>query len=373
MRILHIISNLMSGGAESMLTKVIEALPAPRHHHVVVSFINGGIYADRLADQGIRIISLDQSRGGAIQALAKLPALKRIVAQIDPQIVQGWMYHGNLAASYAAGSRPALWNVRQRLERLRDNRAATQLTVMGSLAFRSSVKAVIYNSARAATEHEARGYPRSKRVLIPNGFDLSTFAPWATARDELRNELGLPRDTLLVGRIARDDAIKDTPTLLRAFAHLAARDARLVLAGRGMVASNARLLDQIQQLGLAERIHLVGERLDIPRLNAAFDLAVLSSSHAEGFPNVVCEAMACGTPIVTTDVGECREILHDDSRISPIRDPQSLAANMDRVLALSPDARREIGAHDRQRVAACYALPVVAGRYATLWEHVAST
>lgn len=373
MRILHIISNLMSGGAESMLTKVIEALPAPRHHHVVVSFINGGIYADRLADHGIRIISLDQSRGGAIQALAKLPALKRIVAQIDPQIVQGWMYHGNLAASYAAGGRPALWNVRQRLERLRDNRPATQLTVMGSLAFRSSVKAVIYNSARAATEHEARGYPHSKRVLIPNGFDLSTFAPRLAAREELRKELCLPCDALLVGRIARDDAIKDTPTMLRAFAHLAARDARLVLAGRGMVASNARLREQVQQLGLGERIHLLGERLDIPRLNAAFDLAVLSSSHAEGFPNVVCEAMACGTPIVTTDAGECREILDDDSRISPIRDAQSLATNMDRVLALSPDARREIGAHDRERVAASYSLPVVAGRYATLWEHVAGT
>ena len=80
--------------------------------------------------------------------------------------------------------------------------------------------------------------------------------------------------------------------------------------------------------------------------------------------------MACETPIVATDVGECREIVRDDSRISPIRDPRSLAAIMDRLLALSFDARRQIGVQDRQRVANCYALPVVAERYKALWESV---
>lgn len=365
MRVLHIISNLMSGGAESMLTKLVEALPAPGHEHIVVSFIDGGLFAERLAHQGVEVIGLGQRR--SIGAALKLGRLRSVVRDRSPSVIQGWMYHGNLAASVASAGRPVFWNVRQRLERLSDNKLSTRAVIFGSLLYRRSVTAVIYNSAKAAEDHEARGYPREKRVLIPNGFDTSTFAPDPSAREWLRAELGVGPGTRLIGRVARHDAIKDTPTLLDACAAMQTRAAHLVLVGRGMEPGNADLMCLVAKRALQDHVHLLGERADVARLNAGFDVAVLSSSHGEGFPNVICEAMAVATPVVATDAGECRSIIGDDTRVVPTRDHRKLAAALDRVLFLSPDARNRLGLRDRDHVSTTYSLVKIAARYADVW------
>lgn len=367
MRVLHIIAHLGSGGAESMLTKVIEALP--QHEHVVVSFIDHGFFGSRIELAGGRVIGLGQKRSMA--AALQWRRLRRLVDDVSPDLVQGWMYHGNLAASVAArGRRPVVWNVRQRLERLANNRPTTQAVILAALAYRSSVAAVIYNSTKASAEHEAWFYPREKRVVIPNGFDLDRFLPDPTAKAELRREIGASPQTRLIGRVARDDAIKDTPGLIAAFSVLQTAGVELVLIGRGMSADNASLVSLLAAHGVAKRVHLLGERVDVARYMAGFDIAVLNSSHGEGFPNVVCEAMATGTPVVATDNGECREIIGDEARIVPAGQPRMLASCLDRVLAMDEDARLMVGRRDRERVRHHYALPVIAGSYEGLWTRV---
>lgn len=369
MRVLHVISSLVSGGAQSMLAKLVEALPAPDHEHVVVSLVSGGLFADRLVRQKVRVIGLGQRR--SLGAAWKLRELKSIVRETSPTVIQGWMYHGNLAASAAASGRPVVWNIRQRLERLSNNRMLTRAVIVGSLLHRRSVSAAIYNSVKAAEEHEAWGYPRDKRLLIPNGFDTSAFVPDPTASAWLRTELGLAADTPIVGRVARDNIMKDTPTLLDAFAAMETKATHLALVGRGMDDRNAEVSRLILQRALQWRVHLMGERDDIARLNAGFDVAVLSSSHGEGFPNVVCEAMAAGTPVVTTDTGECRDIIGDDARVVRSRDGPALAAALDRVLAMPQPARAQLGLQDRQRVTNAYSLPSIAARYADAWSRAA--
>lgn len=355
-----------------MLTRVIEALQGPDFEHVVVTFIEGGLFAERLASRGVRIIGLGQKKGHPARALLSFLSMRRVIADVNPDIVQGWMYHGNLAASAAAGGRPVVWNVRQRLERLGNNSLATQIVILGSLGWQHQVRAVIYNSRRAAAEHERWWYSASKRVLIPNGFDLAAFRPNPSARQSLRDELGLPGDALLVGRVARDDAIKDTPTLIKAFAELPEMGAQLVLIGRGMTVQNAVLRELLRATDLQQKTHLLGERADIPRLNAALDLAVLSSSHGEGFPNAVCEAMAAGTPVVATNVGECDDIIDDAARIVPIRDPSALSAAMTRVLSLPQPKRAALGLKDRRRVSDYYDMSTIAQSYAALWQSIAA-
>jgi len=361
----------MSGGAESMLTRIIQALPS--HNHIVVSFINGGIFESRLRELGVAVIGLEQGRGRPIHALFVLPRLRAVIRELRPDILQGWMYHGNLAASIVARDIPVLWNIRQRLEGWRSINPVTRAVVLSSLLYRKTVSAVIYNSLLAATDHEGLGYPRSRRIIIPNGFDLSLYKPDVQARCAIRAELGVSDSALLIGRVARDAPIKDTPTLVAAVARMQHSDARLVLVGRGMSADNQGLVDLLRAAGVAHRTHLLGERSDIQRINAALDVAVSSSSHGEGFPNVICEAMACETPIVATDVAESRQIVGDDSRIVPPRDSSALAAALDSVLRLSPAERGQLGARDRERVATYYSLSDVARKYAELWERAAAS
>jgi glycosyltransferase involved in cell wall biosynthesis len=370
LRIFHLISNLMSGGAESMLTKLVSALGV--HEHVVVSFLNGGMFEDELRGRGVRVIGLGVNR--SITAALSVSRIGRLMREIEPDIVQAWMYHANLAAASAAmGRYPVIWNVRQGLQSMRHLRPLTRAVILMAVPFARSTAAIVYNSARAATDHERFFYTANKRVVIPNGFDLDRFHPDAEAITSVRQSLGLSINCKIVGHVARYDPMKDAETLFHSFAMLPTlhNSAVLVLIGRGMTAENSELGALAARYGVAERVQLLGERSDIPRLMAAFDVLVLSSRFDEGFPNVLGEAMACGVPPITTHTGECATIIADPLRVAPPGDAAALSRALGRLLAMSSAERSAIGNRDRARVLREYSLPAVAERYRLLWENVA--
>jgi glycosyltransferase involved in cell wall biosynthesis len=121
--------------------------------------------------------------------------------------------------------------------------------------------------------------------------------------------------------------------------------------------------------GHENRIILLGERDDIPQLFAALDLLALASC-SEGFPNVLGEAMACGVPCVTTDVGDAARIVGDTGFVAPGGNDPAFAAALDRALSVSPSERKELGARARARIIETYSIDVVAERYAGLYHEV---
>ena len=131
--------------------------------------------------------------------------------------------------------------------------------------------------------------------------------------------------------------------------------------------------DLVRSAGLGGRVHLLGERTDMPAIFAALDVAVLCSAWGEGFPNAIGEAMACGVPCVATDVGDCRMILAGHGEIIAPRDPPALAAALKRLVQLPPERRREIGQSARRRIAAEFSLPAVAARYRRLYQRLADS
>lgn len=159
---------------------------------------------------------------------------------------------------------------------------------------------------------------------IVNGFNRSVFR----RQDQLsaRKSLGLQADEKLIVYVGRFIAAKGLVELLDAFAGLAPNDPtmRLALIGDGVMA--AQLPELIRQRGLDGRVHLPGgmEPAGVATWMAAADVATLPS-WSEGYPNVVVEALACGTPVVATAVGGTVEILRDDRGILvPPRDAQAL-------------------------------------------------
>ncbi len=371
MRILHVITGLGSGGAENMLVNVVRALPAPRFEHVVVALTSGGAMRAAAAAAGARVIDFELSR--SVQVVRTLRRLGRIIADVAPDVVQGWMYHANLAAALAAGGRPVVWNVRQTLNRLGDNKPLTAAVILACVPLSGRAGRVIYNSALAARQHERCGYPASKRLLIPNGFDLARFRPSAAAGIALRAALGLPAEALVVGRVARNAAMKDHATLFAAFARILAAlpAAQLVCVGHGMTAEAPELRALIAAHGLGAHVHLLGERRDVADLTAGFDIALSSSAHTEGFANVIGEAMACGVPAIATDVGEASDIIGDPSRVVAPGNAAALAAPAIALLRLPASERQAIGQADRARIADRYALTAIAERYAACWDEAA--
>jgi glycosyltransferase involved in cell wall biosynthesis len=207
--------------------------------------------------------------------------------------------------------------------------------------------------------------------VIGNGFDLLQFAPNDVARHRVRAELGVAPETPLVGIVGRDHPVKDHAGFLRAAAVVlrSIPEATFVLAGRDVDGRNARLVSLVADLGIGDRVRLLGERRDVPALMTALDV-VVSSSWTEAFPNVVGEAMACGVSCVVTDVGDSAWIVGETGRVVRPRDPGALAAAVQGVLTLEPSARRMLGLAARRRVEREFSLGAVADRYEDLYRSV---
>jgi len=373
-KVLHMISNLMAGGAETMLSKVVRAT-AGEIEHSVVSMIDGGAIAAELKNAGIPVHFLGAGRN--FSAALRIGKIRQIVRAVMPDLVQGWMYHGNIAASVAASARrppvPVLWNIRQSIGSLRDESFLTLLTILLGTPLSGSPRVIIYNSRRAIEDHERLGYSRKRRVIIANGFDTEAYQPDPAARAALLSQLGLPTDAAIVGRIANFRTYKDYPTLFAAFAAIARANPRayLIVIGRELDPDNPALRRLIASQPAQDRVRILGERADVARLLPGFDI-MLSSSSAEAFPNVLGEAMACAVPTITTDAGDCGEILGDPTRVVPVGDSAALAQKAIEFLALTPERRATIGATDRARVIANFSLEKIAAEYVALWRREAA-
>ena len=104
------------------------------------------------------------------------------------------------------------------------------------------------------------------------------------------------------------------------------------------------------------------------RLFAGFDVACMTSAWGEGFPNVVGEAMACGTPCVATDVGATRTVIGSAGSVVHPNDPQAIATELLRLLRATPDTRRQLGEAARSVIGSQYTLQLNAAAYASLYQ-----
>ena len=375
MRILHVITDLGIGGAEIMLVRLVERLERQGIANRVAVLAGRGVLAGELERMGVPVEVLELSQG-RLPGLAAL-RLPRLVRRWRPDLVQGWMYHGNLAASFAAGTAmagvPVVWGIHFTPAAAAALKPLTRLLIRGSAPLAATTAAVVYCSAESRRQHEAIGYARSRSALIVNGIDGERFRPDPAAGPRLRRELGVPDEAVLVGMLARYAAMKDHANLVAAAARLrdAGRPVHLVLAGSGVDAGNAELTGRLAAAGLAGRASLLGERGDVPALLPGLDMLALPSAFGEAFPLILCEAMACGLPCVATDVGDCAAILGEAGTIVPPRDPEALAAALQRLVDGGPALRLAVGSAARLQVLGRFGLDEAAARYAGLYDTVA--
>jgi glycosyltransferase involved in cell wall biosynthesis len=368
-RIMHVITGLDTGGAEMMLLKLL-SINQGRHQHAVVSLTDRGTtMGDRIARLGVPVytLGLRASAPNPVRALS----IRSLTRQFRPQLIQGWMSHGNLAASLAGWTRnrpPVIWGVHQSLYDLAKERRLTAAVIRLDAWLSGRVANIIYASQTSRKHHEALGYEPSRGLVIPNGLDCQMFAPDEDAGYQVRRELGILEDAVLVGLVARYHPMKDQAGFLQAAALVAGfhPEARFLLVGPGIKEQPA-LVTLIAQLGIGDRVFLLEERQDIPRLTAALDIAC-SSSISESFPNTIGEAMACGVPCVVTDVGDCASIVLDTGRVVPSRAPDALAQAINSLIAAGSPYRRQLGAAARRRVEEEFSLPEIARRYEAVYE-----
>jgi len=374
MRLLHIITCLNNGGAEAVLYRLITA--DKQNSHQVISLMGPGLYGERLRVHGIPVHSLHMPRGWVTpRGLLKL---YRLIHGINPDVIQTWMYHADLLGGIVAwfsGKREIVWNIRATRLQPEYISQSPPLVVRLCIALSNIIpKEIVVNSVQGWNFHSNLGYPDHKMIVVPNGFALSQLKPDSNARMKVRDELGMKQDYILLGMVARWDLLKDHANLLAAISLLKAEEVpnwRCVLIGPNMDGNNTELSELLKKYRVCDRVILIGPRSDIPAIMNALDLHVLSSV-VEAFPNVVAEAMACGTPGVVTDVGDAAYIVGETGWVVPASNPQALASALreSRVSFTDQVMWSKRKAACRERILENFSLERMVSAYSRIWQRV---
>lgn len=360
--VLFLCTDLAVGGAENQLRQMAIRLRSKGWGVAVVSMMEPEAYVDELSNAGIPVTSLNMIRGRPDPRA--IWRLRRAIDKFQPGIVHSHMIHANMLARVTrvvSQTRALVCTAHNLVEGNRLVDLAYRLT--DRLADRTT-----HVSRVGLERYLAVGAVSPSRAMwVPNGIDISRFRTSSEDRALMRRAIDIPQDAFLWLTVAQFRPQKAYDRLIRAFAEVP--HSRLVIVGEGPL--RPRMMDLASRLHLLDRITFLGRRGDVESLMRAADAFVFSSNW-EGLPLVLLEAAASGLPIVSTDVGGCREIVADgvSGHLTPQGDKAALATSMRELMAEPPEVLLAMGAEGRRRVEATYDIENVIPQWEELYVNL---
>lgn len=373
--VVHVIGSLDRGGAEMMLFRLLRSSASGRFRHAVISLMDSGSLSEPIQALDIPVYKLGIP-GGRIRPSHVL-RLAKTLSWVNADVVHTWMYHSNLIGGLVSrlrSSTPVLWGIHHStLDPEVDSRNLILIAKASTYLSSWVPKRIVCCSMSSLQAHEDLGYRKERMTVIPNGYDVEALRFQSQAQTEMKRALGLADDQILIGMAARFDPQKAHQILISAAAQFgqAFPGAHFVLCGYGVDSANRTLRQWIENSGRASQFHLLGEIEDMAKFYSALDVATLSSSHGEAFPNVVAEAMLCEVPCVATDVGDVTQIIGDTGIVVPAGDPGALSAAWGSMIESGAEERRSRGARARQRIADRYEISRVAAEFEEMYVELA--
>jgi len=369
--VVHIISGLNSGGAERSLFNILEGGAADRHNSVVISLTREGFYGTKLRSLGIPVYCLEMHN--VLKIFHTLYQLYKVLITSKPNIVQGWMYHGNLVASllhFLFRENPILiWNIRHSLYDITKENRRTRCVINVNKWLSKLPAKIIYNSQTALKQHSDFGFDNSSSIRIPNGVDLKKFHSKKVPSEGL-----LPwksKESFSFVNVARYHPMKDHNGFIKAASTISRNKANagvnFVLVGKNIDHSNGELTSLISD-DFRKNFYFLGERSDIEQILNTIDCLVLSSAWGEGFPNVLIEAMASSIPCISTDVGDAADIVGDSGVVIPRGDWRALANAMFDMLNKRDQERVLLGESARKSIEENFSLGSIVDKYTKLYD-----
>ncbi len=367
-RIVYVVDNISFRGGERTFQQLVSGLPRSRYE-VAVACSPGGVFVERLQDLGVPVIAADMRQRRRLDTVL---GLARELRKRRPHIVhtQGrgdpfGRIAARLARVPAVVSTTAMISSRYEVsERWRK----AMYRLVDFTTDRLVDRYIVVNRASVEPLTNRHGIQQSRIAVIPNGIEIDRYDPDRHRRRTWRGKLGIPEGAKLVGGVGRLTWQKGFDDLIKAFAAIDDPDLWLVIAGDGPDWGDLRTL--ATTLDVASRVVFAGFVDDIPSLLADLDLFVISS-HREGHPMVLLEAMAMARPVVATDIAGADDTVTEgvDGRLVPPGDVPALAEAMTGLLR-DREAAGRMGRNARKKIEREYTVERMVRRTAVLYEEL---
>jgi len=355
-RLFFLIRSFGHGGAERQLVTLLNGIDKTRFHVTVAVFYDKGPFIKEVqAIPDIKLILLHKQ--GRWDTIPFLWRLWNAISNANPDVIHSYMATSNILSLIPAKVLGAkvVWGLRTSNLDLAKYNWITRLMFYLQQSLATFADLTVANSHAGKEYHVAKGFPNQRTIVIPNGIDTERFKPDAHAGLHVRQELGIKKNTRIIGLIGRIDPMKDFAFLLHALACEPDMEADLLIAGDGPEREALQALTD--KLRLQHRVHWAGNLADPLPAYQAMDVMVLPSVY-EPFGNVVPEAMAAGKAVLgrRRDGNPSRPVLvandeliqHDRTGwLVDAHDPRDLGCQL-RALAKQPQKARQMGLLARQ-------------------------
>jgi glycosyltransferase involved in cell wall biosynthesis len=368
LRLLHAHSSFSLGGKEARAARLMNAFGDSAEHDVI-SALPGETSAREALDRGLAVrFPADAPALTGLPGLPRLYHLSRYLRRYDLVLTYNWGAFDAVMARHLFGG-PPLVHHEDGFNHDEAGELKTRRNLYRRLGLSAAHRLVVPSERLEAIARRVWAQPAGRVVRIPNGIPIARYAapPAAGAIPGLAKAPG----EIVVGTVAGLRTVKNLPRLVRAFAAMPLKAARLVIVGAGP--ESERIAAEARSFGVADRLHMPGFLADPALWIGLFDIFALSSD-SEQFPISLVEAMAAGLPAVATDVGDIPHMVSPDNAPLIVRrdDEAGFSAAL-ATLAERPDLRRAIGRANRAKAASEYDEARMIARYALLYGQAAGS
>jgi glycosyltransferase involved in cell wall biosynthesis len=330
MKILHVINNLGSGGAEKLIEQFVPLMNEKEHVQADVLLLTdvGNVFDEHLKDNGVNVTVVP----------LRNPKNPLNVFYLKRHIVQGNydVVHAHLFPTFYWISIVSRLMIRKDKPRFiltehsthNRRREKSILRPLERYIYSSFDRVISVSEKTHQNLIEWLGLVDDDRfVVIPNGVNISHFSE-AIAYQRWQLNTRFTEKTKLICMVGRFSEAKDQKTVIRSLEHLP-QHIHLLLVGEGPLIEEHKRL--VMELNLEERVHFLGFRKDVSRILKTVDIVVLSS-HWEGLPLVAVEGMATGKPVIAAAVPGLQEVVRNAGILFEHEDYRGLALEIKELL-----------------------------------------
>lgn len=356
--VVHVITNFAGvGGAEMMLSRLVAQTQA-EYEHIIISLMHvSDVYTETL-----KLCSSHYSLNWkGINSFNVMLKLRTLLQQIQPNVVQGWMYHANAMVSLSLlgmqQKPPVFWGVHHSLASPKEESLSTKVALHLSKLFSQQPKGIVYCAHSSLEQHQEFGFNNANQQVIANGVALDQF--------QVNEQLHEP---ITIGFAGRYHTAKGYAYLLQVIAELKDQPIVFKIAGSGANLATPEIKQAFAEHQLdPQKVQLFDQVSNMPAFYQSLD-AFLMTSITEGFPNVLVEAMASGLPCITTDVGDAKYIVEEMGWVVAPRDVAALKAAILEYVQLSQAEKHSLKQQTRARVEQNFSIQHVSQQYMTVWR-----